>query len=389
MGQVDLFKQINSRKQAIFGLFAVVVLVFSALASTMVSGLALSSYSITPSTASISADEDSVSYTVEFTPETSAVAYVIDFCTNSPLVGQSCTAPTGLDVETATIGSGTGTFNEEATRTANKLVVDAALTADSPYTITFEDITNPNTVGAVYARIVTFGTTTAAEEYTSTVPGTWVDTGSVSMYFNESITVSGTVLETMTFCVADVALTPSCANADSALASIVLGDETTGLTAGTVHQSSLFTQMNTNAASGAVVWLRSSTADCGGLVRPGAANCDIAPGGTAGFTDASGAARFGVKLGTVASTTASGSTAATGTVQAATGSSYNATAFKMNFVALNASGVTGPLGDPLLDTDGAMAIDQNMELIFGATSANNTPAGTYSTDLNLIAVGKF
>lgn len=395
MGQTDLIKQITNR-QAVFGLLAIFVLAFSTLASSMVSGLALSSYSIVPTTSSVDADALSVAYTVEFTPEETASAFVVDFCTNSPLIGQGCDAPAGMNVAGADSASGS-TAVVEATSTVNKLVVTEGLVADQVKTVVFENITNPTSTGVVYARIVTFASTALAEAYQSNIPGTWRDTGSVSMYFNESITVSGTVLEALTFCVAAVALEPACANAEDDLASLVLGDRqgtsepaVYALTTGKVHEKSLFTQINTNASSGAVVRLRSS-APCGGLLRAGTATptvCDIAPAPVAGFTG-SDAALFGVKLGSLTSSVATDAVGAVGVLKPATGSSYDATAFKINYASGGATGVTSTLGDPFLDTNGAPATDQNMELIFGATVTNSTPAGTYSTDLSMIAVGKF
>ena len=389
MGQTDLFKQIINR-HTVFGVLAIAVLTLSTLASTMVSGLALSSYSITPTTASINADAGTVGYEVKFTPEESAGAFVIDFCANSPLIGQSCTVPNDMDVSGAATTDATLVALE---MTDNKVVATKSMTADAPQTVTLTGLTNPTDAGAIYARIVTFANSAAAEAYDSTTPGTWVDTGSVSMYFNSNITVSGTVLETLKFCVAAVALTPDCGNADDSLASLVLGAEqgvgsgVFALTTGSIHERSLFTQINTNAASGAAVRLRSS-APCGGLLRAGETVCDIAPAPLAGFTGFD-EAYFGIKLGALASTPATGATGAVGTLVPAAGSGYNATAFKINFAEGGATGVTSTLGDPFLDTNNAPATNQNMEIKFGATITNDTPGGTYSTDLSMIAVGKF
>ncbi|MGH7218550.1 MAG: hypothetical protein ACREGE_03870, partial [Candidatus Microsaccharimonas sp.] len=68
---------------------------------------------------------------------------------------------------------------------------------------------------------------------------------------------------------------------------------------------------------------------------------------------------------------------------------YSDSIFKLNFVSGNASGVTGPYGDPVLDTAGAPANNKNAQITFGASIANDTPAGLYSADFSLIATGKF
>jgi hypothetical protein len=44
---------------------------------------------------------------------------------------------------------------------------------------------------------------------------------------------------------------------------------------------------------------------------------------------------------------------------------------------------------PFLETAGGPANNKNMMLTFGVGTSNSTPAGTYSTNLNLIAVGTF
>jgi hypothetical protein len=52
-------------------------------------------------------------------------------------------------------------------------------------------------------------------------------------------------------------------------------------------------------------------------------------------------------------------------------------------------GVTSPFGDRFLETAGGPANNKNMMLTFGVGTSNSTPAGTYSANLNLIAVGTF
>ncbi len=408
MGHTGLLKQ-KTNTQAIFGLVAAAVLLLATFVSTVASADALTSMSIVPSTSSVNAGSD-VQYGVTFTPKADAGAVVIDFCDNTPLLGQSCDAPDGMDVSGA--ASADATIN--GATTDNKIVAAKVMTADNEQTITLTGLKNPTTAGVIFARIITYATVAEAALYESEDPTNAdldpdpetgelivpIDNGSVSMFFNSDINVSGTVLETLTFCVASVALTPACANAEDDLASLVLGDEQGedsgifALTTGKIHEKSLFAQINTNAATGAVVRLRSS-APCGGLIRAGTDICDIAPApgpdptpADAGF-DGFGAAHFGVKLGAATSTPADGSTTAVGTLKAATGSLYDNLKFKIGYVSGGDSGVTSTLGDPFLDTDGEPATDQNMELVFGATVTNSTPAGTYSTDLSMIAVGKF
>lgn len=369
---------------------ALAVLLLAALISSVVSADALSTRSITPSSSSISAE--GVEYTVKFTPAAAAGAFVIDFCSNTPLLGQSCTAPTNMDVSAATTSTAGVTLSTAPVVDANTLVASKTMTAIEQE-ITFSVIDNPSTVGATYARIVTFASLADAEGYTSTNPevvGTVVDNGSVAMYFNNTIGVSGTVLETLEFCVSSADITANCANATQPT-DLELGEDVGGVTAlqaSAVSTGDLFTQINTNAASGAVVRLRSS-AECGGLKRSNVQTCDIAAAQQTGI--AAGEAKFGLILGTPSIATDLQLEDTVGTLRpydAGTGPFYGAT-YAFNYDNTDVEGVTSPFGDPFLDTNGAPAVGRNMQVTFGASISNNTPAGTYSTDLSMIAVGKF
>lgn len=384
MGQRGLLNIITSR-QALFAMAMIAAMVIVSAISSIVSAATLSERSVMPSSAAVSAT--GVQYAVEFTPQADASAFVVDFCDNSPLIGQSCEAPAGLSVQTAT--TATSGVSIVGTRTANKLVATKAMEANEPEVITFTGITNPSSVGTIFARILTFEDSAAAEAYASDTTGAVIDSGSVAMYFNSSVAVSGTVLETLTFCLSGEEIGPNCSDAD-APAAIILGQETApgsgvyALEAGVLSEGTLHTQINTNAVNGAVVRLRSSAA-CGGLVHQGTGECSIA----AALDNEDGIdgseALFGVRL--VGATEASGGNPV-GIIRAFNGTYYGET-FAFRYVENNQTGVTSAFGDEFLDTGGAPATDQNMELSFGATITNETPAGTYSTDISMIAVGKF
>lgn len=398
MGQTGLFNKITNQRLAITAV-ALAVLLLTALISSVVSADALTTRSITPSSGSTSAT--GVQYTVKFTPAASAGAFVIDFCNSAsgPLLGQSCAIPDGMDVSGATTDTAGVTLSTLPVVDANTLVASKTMTA-TEQEITFSGIANPSTAGVTYARIVTFDTLADAEGYTSTNPevvGEVIDNGSVAMYFNNTIGVSGTVLETMTFCVAggETAITANCGDGDALPAPIVtLGEETaTGsgvyaLVPGTISEGVLQTQINTNAAGGVIVRLRSS-AECGGLKRAGTNECEIAGTLNADLSDSDDSARFGVKTATA--TNAVGASNPVGTLQPAAGSFYNNLTYAFNYDESNPteSGVTSTFGDPFLDTNSLPATGKNMQLTFGATVGTNTPAGLYSTDLSMIAVGKF
>lgn len=317
-----------------------------------------------------------MTYTVTFTSVSAASAYRIDFCTESTDPTEACTPPAGFDASAAASGSLT-----VAGDTGSVIVTDT-IGATSVIETPIEGINNPTVTGPVYARIATYSS--AGNASTETSP---IDRGGVAISITNTIGVSGAVLETMTFCVASEAITADCDNAEDNLPTLKLG-ETVGtavaLQPGIVSTGKLYTQISTNASTGAVVNLKSAT-DCGGLKRVGAAICDIAPTLVADITSQSPVAAFGVKTATATNTAGA---PAPGGVLVPVGN-YNNTTYAFNYAANNLSGVTSPMGDPFLNTNSLPANNKNMELTFGATVTNATPAGNYSTSLSMIATGKF
>src|SRR5690606_34965711 len=181
----------------------------------------------------------------------------------------------------------------------------------------------------------------------------------------------------------------NCAGAENYPPVLKLGEEVGGaivLVPGQLSEGSIYTQVSTNAAKGVVVRLKSSATGCGGLIRIGEPEaCDILPALGQGVSAEANAARFGVKLGEATDVGEN----PVGIFRAAAGALYGSSSYALNYAADEESGVTSVFGDPLLDTAGAPASNQNMELIFGVAISNTTPAGTYSTDISLIATGRF
>lgn len=333
---------------------------------------------------SSSKDMTGVSYKVNFTAPAAAEAFVLDFCSNSPIIGQVCDTPTGFSAATA--ATATSGFTAAVTD-SNTVAVTGAIEASDNVSVELTGITNPSDPGPLYVRILTYSPTV---DYTSaTVLGAnVVDTGGVAVSITDSVGVSGAVLESMTFCISGEAVRKDCDVVGNKAPTIKLGQpvgDSVALQAGAVSTGSIFTQISTNASSGAIVSLRSSAAGCGGLLRAGApGECDILP--ALENSIAAGEAKFGVK--TTTATNPAGFTG-TGTLQPIAASGYGNTDFFLNYVSGDATGITGTYGDPFLDTNGAPVNNKNMQLTFGASVSNDTPAGLYSTDIRLIATGKF
>jgi hypothetical protein len=380
MRNVREFSSLSGRVLVVAAL--VLAAIAPALVSVVASAAQVTERSIALSSTSRSAK--GVSYQVNFKAAGAAEAFVVDFCLNSPLIGQTCTESTGFSASAAATSTPGYTLG---TSTANKVIVNSSIGAGDDVSVTLTGINNPTAAGPLYARIVTFEQTSGATAYTSTVPGTTVDQGGLAISITDTVGVSGTVLESMTFCVSGAAITENCAATTSpvlALGQPVGQTGTVALVPGTISTGDIYTQISTNAANGAVISLKSSALNCGGLLRSGDPTaCDIAPALKTGITTTD--AKFGV----LTSTSTDTGTNATGTLQPYDGSGYNDTTYTLNYAALNATGVTSTFGDQFLDTDSKPANNKNMKLTFGVSVTNNTPAGLYSADLSMIATGKF
>jgi hypothetical protein len=257
--------------------------------------------------------------------------------------------------------------------------------ASGSNTFTITGVHNPSVAGTVYARIVTYDTSAHAQAYDSDDLGPGVvDQGSVAISITDTIGVSGVVRESLVFCVSGATISDGCLGAGSTPPTVKLGSQVEpgvfALDAAGVYTGDIYTQISTNALSGAVVSLKSTAgaAGCAGLALNGTGACNIPAAGT-GSTVAAGTAGFGVKL---TLPTVNDNSMGNGIIAA--GTNYNTTAYH-----LDGTGATSTYGDPLYNTSGAYASNLNTTLTFGATASPNTPAGKYSTDVSLIATGTF
>jgi len=378
------FRILNQRSRSVGALFAVLA---STVASAVVPGI-VAAAQITERSIELSSSSKgatSVTYEVKFTPVAGAGAFVVDFCENSPLIGATCDAPGGFSATSA--ASATSGFTS-VTGSASKFKVVGTMTAGVPVDVEVTGITNPSAAGPLYARILTYADSTAADGYVDgDTIGSPVDRGGAALSITDTVSVSAAVLESMIFCVAggSAAITDNCADASTHAPVLALGEDTGGvkaLTSSAVSTGDIYTQLSTNAVHGAVVRLKSSATSCGGMLLAGGdvGNCFIGPALTGGV--AANQAKFGVKVAALTDG-ANGN----GTFQAT--NSYNDTTYVMNYTAGNTAGVTSTYGDDFLNTNGGPVNNKNMKLTFGASITNQTPAGKYSADMSLIATGTF
>lgn len=386
---MDSFRLFDRRVGILAAAFALLI---SAVVPVFASAAQVTTRSIELSSSTKAAT--GVTYNIEFTSVGAGTMFFVDFCENSPLVGQTCDAPAGFSVSSASTSTAGWTFAAEDANTAQ---LTGTVGATSNIAVELANVANPTNDGPLYARIVTY----AADNYVSATDlGTYVDDGSVALNITDGISVGGSVLETLTFCVsgANAGANPIGAGCTGTLVAPTLElGETSGavkaLSSSAVSTGDIYTQVSSNAIGGVVVRLKTNRA-CGGLARVDTPTvCEIAPALAADI--AAGEAKFGVKA--AADTTTDTALSATGTLQTVAGSNYNASTYALNWVSGNASGVASLYGDPILDTLNTtpdpdvqtQPSNKNMKLTFGASIAPNTPAGRYSAELSLIATGKF
>jgi len=192
-------------------------------------------------------------YTVGFKPATSGTIQeiIIDFCNSAtgPIIGTTCTAPTGFDLVKASttivnesgLNFGTGWAINSTLTTASKLVITDSLATTSVSAgtaVSFDigtgaganGVTNPTgTTGSFYARIMTYATTTAGDSYSSATtgsnnpPAATVDAGGIALSTVDQLTINARVQEVLVFCVGttDAGISNDCS--DISLNTVDLG----------------------------------------------------------------------------------------------------------------------------------------------------------------------
>lgn len=368
----------------------------------------LASRKITMSNSAVGSatDGQNVTYQASFNIATTASVggVVIDFCSTSPIIGDTCTAPTGFTLASATLNAQTGLsgFAEsgDADNDTNTFIIVNAtpqsMTAADPVTITIAGVTNPTTLGTFYARILTYNTQANAENYSSTAAdgGTGnVDAGGIALSTAEQITVTSKVQERLVFCVYADEADAEYANNDCTSkqgTSVILGDTNGVLDPSGVYVSKAAQYgITTNASGSAVIRAKGATLTSGSFTID-------AFGGTAN-TSTPGSEEFGfctyqvsgtgMTIDTLYDGDSGGntSTACSGTTDTAgTGSTGgdNSAAF-----AFEVANLTSTYGDDIA-TKPAGGFSTG-KVVFAGNISNTTEAGIYTSTLTFIATGTY
>lgn len=379
------------------GLFFIVALIFSlsmSLSNLLFVGAAsaaqVNSRSITMSTSYPGAN---ATYSLAFTPVSSAQELVVDFCSNSPLVGDTCsfsssTVPT-IAAPTSSLGTASAVGTGSPVHTIE--VTGLTMTGGTPFTVNFTSgITNPTTATSFYARIVTFATGGAAgyvpANTTGATPtsGSFVDYGGDALSTANSINITAKVFETLTFCVFQT----SCGTAPS----LTLGDPITGALSSSnayVNSNAQYT-VATNAGSGVNIVMKGTTLcnTTGAACQSGTASVNtITPMSNVPAALTTGTEQFGMcadSNGSTALTVAAAYTDSVNNCHAITTGLYTGTS-KFGFDNAN---VVSTSGSTVLSSTGAVPSITG-SFAFLADISVVTEAGLYTTTLNMVATSTY
>lgn len=334
----------------------------------------LTSRSITMSSSGNGATN--VAYKVNFTTVTdnqTIGSVVVEFCSNSPIIGDSCSVVSGFDTNYGSLslnnvtGNISGLSIDTTHSSSNKVVLTRSAASVANGAVSFElgngstnGITNPPTDNTTfYAKIFTLTNTTGA--LTPSEPAAATDAGGVALSTASLLNVTAKVQETLTFCVYTAI---DCSTGGSAVA---LGDSNGVLSStSTTYTATANFDLASNAFGGVSVKLRGDTLKSGSF--------SITPNGATCATDVATTSveQFGVRVATA------------GSGQAAT-TPYDCASGHHGFDLTNTNTL---YGDEIASTSGATDVSSS-QLEFAAKSAGTTEAGVYTTTLALIATATY
>jgi len=369
---------------------------------------------------SVSAATDVTYRVAATTPSTQNLgSMAIEFCSNTPVIGDACTAPSGFDINEAGLAlanqAGITDWSIDATTTTNVLVLNRVASASftsGGFCVVLgagggaEGVTHPSTSNtSFYARILTFtdidddGNGCATSDdwagcYVSVANSDQSQhAGGIALSTAAQITVTSKVQERLVFCVYTTGAGNNC-TAKSGTA-ITLGD-TNGVldpTGPYVDKNAKYS-ITTNASGNAIVRVKGAT-----LVS-GANSIDAINGGTAEDASAFGTEQFGfcnyqsagsgmtfgpdndwnVSEGGAddcSTTTQTAGTGSTGGIGANSDSQFAYITSELTST-YGSTISTKPAGDYSTST-----------LAFLGNISNTTEAGIYTTTLTFIATGTY
>lgn len=353
-----------------------------------------------------------VSYLVTFEPGTNATtvkSIAVDFCANTPIIGDSCTATVGTSTPslgsatvTTTGGAGIGNltggpWTANVTNSGRTLTITSStgmtMNTATSYYFTINLVTNPTNLGTFYGRILTFPNDTTsnyADGYTATNTGTNIptDAGGIALSTANQITITAKVQERIVFCVYTTGTGNNCTGKSGS--DITLGDANGVLdpVGAYVDKTAKYT-VSTNASQGVNIRVRGTTLTSGSnTITANVTPATSVPGseqfGLCTYESASvaGGLSANTKYDGGTGTECSGTSQTAGT---ATPGGDNSADFAFDTNATN--GTTSTYGDVIATK---LAGDFSTgTLVFIGNVGNSTEAGIYKTTLTFIATGTY
>jgi len=349
-----------------------------------------------------------VTYNVSFEPSTTANigGIDVDFCSNDPIIGDSCTAPTGFSLTASPaitqptgFSTANGTYAGTSNGAHNLLFLtdptnNTPSSTSNPISFTITNVTNPSTLGTFYARILTYDTQADANAYTSgSVPSTGIlDAGGAALSTVQAITITSKVQEVITFCVYTVTFDPGDCSAATGTA-VALGNNHGVLsTAGPFVDNTTKYDIQTNALHNVTIRFTGTVPTSGSNVIEASTNSGMGATATSAYASASNSPQFGLCTWAAGGTTANLTPSApyndsnchSTTESATTGTPGGTGGANFGFNIANASSTYGDV----LATEAPGAYAQG-EIAFIGNISNTTVAGIYQTTLTFIATGQY
>ncbi len=328
-----------------------------------------------------SSDATSVTYDVNWVDNGagSIKAVRFQFCSNSPLYNQTCTAPGGTFVEPTAIGvqtdngttfTNTYTYGTNAGDVLVTSVTGNTFVSSHAYRFTLTGATNTtvaaNNYQELYVRIITCNTTTC-----NMGGGDNVSYGGFAYDVVPKLSVTGTVQEDLTFCVAVTVTTPCSSLTGGSSVALSPNPMTTG---GNSHGTAQMAA-STNGSAGYAITYNGT-----GFTDTTADTIAAAPSGGAA-TNAGGTEQFGFTLGNQTSGNLNGVGIANSGGSGCTSTApYNAATSTISYSTAGGVAVASCTGPTAATT---------YTMLFAANIANTTKPGVYTATQVFIATATF
>jgi hypothetical protein len=325
--------------------------------------------------------------------------FVAAFCSDSPIPGDTCTAPTGFNTcfngatggcavtlaisnmgGTCGITSGWSIDTASNHSTASRVELTrtaGAVTTNCTITFDLTGFTNPSATNTTfYARMFTYAGTGAA--YTDADPGTHIDDGGVALSTTAQLTITAKVQEQLTLCIY------TGANCGAGGTAVTLGNN------GVLDVSHSYTnvtakfQASTNAASGMTVYAQGNT-----LTSPQSFTiAAINSGAATAAASAAGTEQFGFCVAVSGGSVTASAPYNNGSCSSVTNGQDAAGSAQFAFDTTSTPNMTSSGGDIIASSTGPSSTTTGT-LAYLANIAPTTKAGIYTTTQTFIGVGTF